>query len=178
MPEKTLLTSTLISQTEHELKAILFSIRIPVGPIPITRIISFVFDFTGWNTESDGFIRFCGNLDTNQSEMPRFKMKYTHNEVLVSLIWWLSFLLPSTHKSPTRQDIALYLRQMYLHHHSFLSSVSVTNLGNAVTWPTNFKEDFSLDVCLSGSNHELRVFSITGSTTSKISLMFLSLGVS
>ena len=105
-------------------------------------------------------------------------MKYTHNEVLVSLIWWLPFLLPSTHKPPTGQDIALYLRQMDLHHHSFLSSVSVTNLGNTVTWPTNFKEDFSLDVCLSRSNHELCVFSIAGSATSKISLMFLPLGVS
>ena len=150
-----------------------------MGPIPITRIISFVFDFTGWNTESYGFIWFCSNLATYQSEeMLRFKIKYTHNEVLVSLIWWLSFLLPSTHESPTRQDIALNLRQMYLHHHSFLSSVSVTNLGNTVTWPTNFKEDFSLDVCLSGSNHELCVFSIACSTTSKISLVFLSLGVS
>ena len=110
--------------------------------------------------------------------MHRFKTKYTHNEVLVSLVWWLSFLLPSTHESPTWQDIAFYLRQMYLHHHSFLSGVSVTNLGNAVTWPTNFKEDFSLDVCLSRSNHKLCVFSIAGGTTSKISLMFLSLGVS
>ena len=148
-----------------------------MGPIPITRIISFVFDFTGWNTESDSFIWFCGNLDNNQSE-EMFMMKNTHNEVLVSLIWWLSFLLPSTHESPTGQNITLYLRQMYLHHHSLLSSISVTNLGNAVTWPANFKEDFSLDVCLSGSNHELCVFGIAGSTTSKVSLMLLSLGVS
>ena len=63
-----MLTSTSISQTEHELKAILFSIGIPMGPIPITGIISFVFDFTGRNTKSDGFIWFGGNLDTNQSE--------------------------------------------------------------------------------------------------------------
>ena len=111
-------------------------------------------------------------------EMPRFRMGCTHNEILISLVWWLPFLLPSTHESPTGQDIAFYLRQMYLHHHPFLSSVSVTNFGNAVTWPTDFKEDFSLDVCLSGGNHELCVFSITSSTTSKISLMFLSLGVS
>jgi hypothetical protein len=107
-----------------------------------------------------------------------FKMRYTHNEVLISFVRRLSFLLPSTHESPTGQDITLYLRQMYLHHHPLLSSVSVTNFGNAVTWPTNFKENFSLDICLSGGNHELCVFSIAGSATSKISLMFLPLSVS
>jgi hypothetical protein len=64
-------------------------------------------------------------------------MKYTHNEVLVSLL--------------------------------------SRTLVMAVTWSTNFKEDFSLDVCLSGSNHDLCVFSIAGSTTSK-DVSFLQVG--
>ena len=63
--------------------------------------------------------------------MPRFNVKYTHNEVLVSLL--------------------------------------LRTLVTAVTWSTNCREDFSLNVCLSGRNlnHELCVFSIAGRTTSK-----------
>lgn len=64
---------------------------------------------------------------------------------------------------------------MHLHHHPFLARVPITNFGDSVAGSTNLEKDFSLHAALRGSNHKLCLLRITGSTTSKISLMFLPL---
>ena len=58
----------LICQSEHELEAILLCVRIPVRPIPIPSIVGFVLDFSGRNSESNGFIRFGRNLNVWELE--------------------------------------------------------------------------------------------------------------
>lgn len=52
-----------IVKAEHKLEAILFCVRVPVGPIPITSIICLVLDFTSRNAECNCLIRFCGDLN-------------------------------------------------------------------------------------------------------------------
>lgn len=102
----------------------------------------------------------------------------THDEVLVCLVRWLSFLLPCTHKSPSRHDTRLDLRKMYLNHHTFLSRISISNFRYSVTWSTDFKEDFALHVTLCRRDHELGVFRIAGGSPCQVGLMFFALRVS
>lgn len=53
---------TSISETKHELETVLLCVRIPMGPIPVSSIISFILDFTSWDTEGDSFVGFSRYL--------------------------------------------------------------------------------------------------------------------
>ena len=55
-------THVSIGKSEHELEAVLFGIRVPVGPIPVASIISFVLNFTSRYPERNGLVRFGSNL--------------------------------------------------------------------------------------------------------------------
>ena len=46
----------LVLETEHELEAVLFGVRVPMRPIPVTSIIRLVLNLSGGNTKSDSFI--------------------------------------------------------------------------------------------------------------------------
>jgi hypothetical protein len=87
-------------------------------------------------------------------------------------------LLPSTHKSPTRDNVRFNLGKVDLDHHSFLTSIFVPHFCYSVARAAYFEEHLALHVALSWSNHELSVLGIASSTTSKIGLMFLALSVS
>lgn len=52
----------LIGEAEHKLEAILLGVRIPVRPIPIPRIIRFIFNLPGGNSECDSLIWLGGDL--------------------------------------------------------------------------------------------------------------------
>lgn len=104
-------------------------------------------------------------------------MREAHNQILVRLVWWLPFLLPSTHEPSARQNAVLDLWQMDLHHHALLTSVPVADFGYTVSWPTDFQENLALHAARRRGNHELRVLGIPGSTTSEVGLMFLSLSM-
>lgn len=51
-----------ISETEHELEAVLLCIGIPVGPVPISCVIRLVFDFASGDTECNCLVWFSRNL--------------------------------------------------------------------------------------------------------------------
>lgn len=100
---------------------------------------------------------------------------YTYDEVLVSLIRWLSLLFPSTHEASPRQDSGLDLREVYLDHHSFLSSIPVSDFRDTVSWSADLQEDLALHIVLSRGNHKLRLLCITSGAPCKVCLMFLPL---
>ena len=86
---------------EHELKTELLRIVIPVSPIPPSIIIIVILYFHSWDTKSNSFVRLSSNLKLNRKLMAllRTNEQKTHDEVLISSIWRLTFLLPSTHES-------------------------------------------------------------------------------
>jgi len=67
---------------------------------------------------------------------------------------------------------------MNLHHHTLPPRHRVPNLGDAVSWSSNFKENFALHIALLRSNHKLRIFCVTSSTSGEVGLMLFALGVS
>ena len=101
----------------------------------------------------------------------------THDEILVVFVWRFPFLLPSTHKPPPWDDLALDLRQVDLHHHTFLSCISIPNLCDSVPWPSNLEENFAVDGGLGRGNGELVFLHVTSRTSCKIGLVFLTLRV-
>ena len=101
----------------------------------------------------------------------------THDEVLVCLVGWLPFLLPCAHKASSRDDTRLDLWQVDLHHHTLLPRVVIPDLGDAVSRSPNLQENFSLDVALRRSDHQLRVFGISSGTTREIGLVLFALSV-
>lgn len=56
-----------VLETEHELETVLFGVRIPVGPVPVAGVVRLVLDFSCRDAESDGLVRFGGDLHTTQS---------------------------------------------------------------------------------------------------------------
>jgi hypothetical protein len=140
-------TSKILS--EHELEAVLLGVRIPMGPVPVTSVVSFVFYFARGNAKCDGLV-WLGS----------------HDKILVSLVGWLSLLLPSTHE-PSPRDHALFdLRKMYLDHHTLLSCVHVPYFCDPVAWFTDLEEHFSLNGVLGRCDSQLRVFSILSGSAS------------
>ena len=93
------------------------------------------------------------------------------------LVWRLLLLLKRTHEPPPRDHARLDLGQMDLHHQTFLPSVNVADLRDAITWPTNLEEDLALHVRLRRGDLQLRVFHVFCGTTRKIRLVLLSLRV-
>ena len=102
----------------------------------------------------------------------------THNEILVGFVWWLPLLLPCTHESSAWDDANLDLRQVHLHHHALLASVTVPHLGDTITGSTYFEEDLTLDVLLLRGNLKLAVLHVPRGAASQVSLMLLALRVS
>jgi hypothetical protein len=56
----------LVRSVEHELEAILLSIRIPMRPIPVSCVIRLVFYFTSGDMESDCLVWFRSDLTSTQ----------------------------------------------------------------------------------------------------------------
>lgn len=106
------------------------------------------------------------------------RIKATHYEVLIGFVWRFSLLLPCAHKPPSRNHTCLDLRQVHLHHHTFLTSVSIPNFGDSITWSPYLQENFPLDVALGRCNHQLGLLEIPRSTPREVGLMFFSLCMS
>lgn len=101
----------------------------------------------------------------------------TYNQILVSLVWWLPLLFPSTHEPPSGDDTWFNLGKMHLHHHTFLSGIPVTNFRHSVARSTYFEEDFSLYIGLGWGHHQLGLLRIPGSSSSKVCLVLFPLSV-
>jgi hypothetical protein len=102
----------------------------------------------------------------------------SHDEILIGFVWRFPLLLPGTHEAASRQNACLDLWEMHLHHHSLFSGVCIPYLGDSITRSTDFEKNFALNIALGRGNHELGVFRIACSSTSKISLVFLALRMS
>lgn len=130
--------------------------------------------------------RECGKQPSHTVQQPPsiiisnmgHKMDGTHNEILICLVRGLPLLLPSTHKSSTRDNVRFDLGKVNLDHHAFLASIFVPDFCYSVTRASYFEEHLALHVALSWSNHKLSVLGIASRTTSKIGLMLLALSVS
>ncbi len=66
---------------------------------------------------------------------------------------------------------------MHLHHHTLLSSVSVSDLGHPVARTPNLEEDLLVDILLSGRDHELGLLQVARRSAGEVRLMLLSLRV-
>lgn len=148
-------------------------------PVPVACVIRLVLNFTSRDSEGDGFVGFGSNLKcSGQSKLELWlKWRATHNEILVRFVWGFPLLLPSAHKPSPRNDAGLDLWKVNLHHHTLLSSIRVSDLGDTVTRSANFEEDFTLDIALRGGDHKLRFLCIASGATGKVGLMLLSLRV-
>jgi len=99
----------------------------------------------------------------------------THNEILVVFIWWFPFLLPSTHEPSPGGDVALDLRQMHLHHHTFLSGVPVPDFCHSVPRPSNLQENLPVDGGLRRGDGQLVFLHVASRTPCQIRLVLLTL---
>ena len=87
-------------------------------------------------------------------------------------------MLPSAQKPPTGNNSFLDLRQMHLDHHSLFSGFVVSHFRDAISWPTDFEENLSLNGALGWCDCQLGFFGVPGGSASKVGLMLLSLGMS
>ena len=101
-----------------------------------------------------------------------------HNQILVCLVRWFSFLFPSAHESSPWNDTILDLREMYLDHHTLLSHLRITYFRYTIPRSPYFQEHLSLHVILGWSNHQLCILHVPCCTTSKVGLMLFPLSVS
>jgi len=101
----------------------------------------------------------------------------THDQILVIFVWRFPFLLPSTHKPPSRNNVALDLRQVHLHHHTFLSGIPIPNLRDSVPRPSNLEENFAVHGGLGWGDGELVFLHVTSRTPCEIRLVLLTLRV-
>ena len=115
--------------------------------------------------------------DMSELPQPTFVIRRTYNQILVCLVRWLPLLFPSTHEPPSGDDAWFDLGKMDLHHHTFLSSIPVANFRHSITWSTNFKEDFSLNIGLSWGYHQLGFLRIPRSPSGEVSLVLFPLCV-
>lgn len=96
---------------------------------------------------------------------------------MVGLVRGFLPLLPCTHEATARNNVCLDLRQVHLHHHTLLSSVSVSDLGHPVARTPNLEEDLLVDILLSGRDHELGLLQVARRSAGEVRLMLLSLRV-
>lgn len=148
-------------------------------PIPIASVVSLIFNLASRDTESDSLVWFRCDLYTLHlaSDSLNVDTRETHYKILVCFVGRLAFLLPCTHKASSRDNPRLDLRQVDLHHHPLLPRVVIPDLGDSVPRPPNLQENFSLDVALRRSDHQLCVFGISSGTTGKVGLVLFALCV-
>ena len=86
-------------------------------------------------------------------------------------------MFPGTHEPPPWDDVALDLRQMDLHHHTFLSGVSIPDLCDSVPRSSNLQENLAVDGGLRWRDSELVFLHVTSCTPCEIRLVLLTLRV-
>lgn len=85
---------------------------------------------------------------------------FTHYQILICPVRWLTLLFPGTHEPLSWHDTRLDLWKMDLYHHSFLPCLLITDFGYSITGPPNLEENFPLHIALCRSYHKLRIFHI------------------
>lgn len=137
------------------MEAVLLGIGIPMRPVPVACVVSFVFNLASWNAERDSLIRFSSDLGRGHEYLNTGITELTHDEILIRFVRWFLSLLPSTHEPPPRNDIRLDLRQMHLDHHPLFPSIHISDFRHPITRSSNFEENFALYCARGRSDHQL-----------------------
>ena len=101
----------------------------------------------------------------------------TYDKVLIRLVWRLPPLFPSAHEPPTRFDACLDLWQMYLHHHTLLSRLTIPHLGHAISRATDLQKHLALHARLLRRDLQLALLHVARRAPREVRLVLLALRV-
>src|SRR5258708_34333421 len=99
----------------------------------------------------------------------------TYDEILIGLVRGFPPRLQSTHEPPTRNDACLDLRQVYLHHHTLLSRLTIPHLSDTITRATDLQKHLALHARLLRRHLQLTLFHVSRCTPRKVRLVLFAL---